>query len=234
MHNLIFFIDFDKDLKYFETEFPLLEKMNYDFSYLKYIIPNYKSFSKKNIFEYFKENKKDIIQKLQKRKIFAIKSWNSINDNFFTQIKNLTQQKWEFEEYNCHLSSTLAGRYYLSKNRIVVFAFFKQKGLIECIIEELLHLHFWYCLKKLGVKLSKETISKYWDLSECFIDIIFPELKLGYKFSENVCTHTEKLHKRLLPIWKNRTSFDIFLKESLKIASKFKKSKESVIAAEFE
>ena len=148
MHNLIFFIDFDKDLKYFETEFPLLEKMNYDFSYLKYIIPDYKSFSKKNIFEYFKENKKDIIQKLQKRKIFAIKSWNSINDNFFTQIKNLTQQKWEFEEYNCHLSSTLAGRYYLSKNRIVVFAFFKQKGLIECIIEELLHLHFWYCLKK--------------------------------------------------------------------------------------
>jgi hypothetical protein len=220
-----FSVDKDKCLKEIK-DFNRIKKIYCNNPY--YFFNYYRSLegkSTKEIIEFFKNNKEEIEYKLIKRKKLIEKNWSKINNIFFSEIERITENKWKYKNYKCHICAVCAGEYTIYKNSISVFAFFNKADYLAVVAEELLHLHFWEIIKKLKIKMRykdwknfKENF--YWQLSECIPCLIFSHsnIKLKLKFGKYPgWKHIRKLFKKIKPLWEDRKSFRDFLLNSIKL-----------------
>jgi len=220
-----FSIDVDKCLKEIK-DFNRIKKIYcnnpyYFFNHYR----NLKNKSAKEVIIFFKNNKKEIEEKLIKRKKLIEENWNKINDIFFSEIKRITENRWKYKNYKCHVCSVYAGNYTIYKNNISIFAFFNKADCLAMIAEELLHLHIWEVMKKLKIEMKDEDWRNfkdnfYWQFSECIPCLVFShsDIKLKLKFGKYPdWKEVRKLFKKIKPIWENRTSFKDFLKEAIEI-----------------
>ena len=118
----------------------------------------------------------------------------------------------------CQLSASYLLGAYWKPNNIIIFSSSKYTDPSTIIPHELYHLHFWDTLEELGYKHS----SKYWDLSEVVVLFVLSEFKSNLKVDTKLHSMhkepvKEKLYKLLSPQWKNRVSFEEFLRKSIKI-----------------
>lgn len=186
---------------------------------------NLKNKSTKEIIDFFRNSRKEIEKELIRRKKLIEKNWNEINDLFFSEIERITESKWKYKSYKCHVCCVWAGRYNNYKNEITVFAFFGKSDYLAIIAEELFHLHFWEIMKKLKIEMKDKDWRNfkdnlYWQFSECMPCLIFSysDIKLKLKFGKYPeWKHVRKLFKKIRPIWENRKNFMDFLRNALKV-----------------
>jgi len=193
--------------------------------YFFYHYKNLKGKSTKEIIKFFKNNKKEIERKLLKKKKLIEKAWMPINNIFFSEIERITENKWKYKNYECHVCCVWGGWYDEYRNKIAVFAFFNKADYLAVIAEELLHLHFWEIMKKLKIEMKDKDWRNfkdnfYWQFSECMPCLIFShsDIKIKLKFGKYPeWKHVRKLFKKIKPIWENRKNFMDFLRKALKV-----------------
>jgi len=188
---------------------------------------NLKNKSSKEIIDFFKNNREEIEKELIRRKNLIEKNWNKINNIFFSEIERITESKWKYKSYRCHVCCVWAGRYDNYKNEITVFAFFNKPDYLATIAEELLHLHFWEITRKLKIRIEEENLKDfknnfYWQLSECIPCLVFShsDIKLKLKFGKYPdWKEVRKVFKKIRPLWDNKRNFTDFLKNAFNFIS---------------
>ncbi|OYT43518.1 MAG: hypothetical protein B6U88_00840 [Candidatus Aenigmarchaeota archaeon ex4484_56] len=224
-----FLLDFNliiEELKDFEQ---VKKVLKYPYYFYK-TFPQLENKSSEEIVNHFKINKKVILEKLRKMRKEIRELWKSVEKRFFSDIVNLTNFEWKFQNYKCFLSCAWAGRYFYPKNEIEIFGFLKQIDTLNTLGEELFHLHFWNILEekfKVNVKFLNsekytEKEKKLWFLSEAVVGFVLPEIGF-YKRSLwfipwwKSDTEIKRIYYNLKPLWKNRNNFMDFLERSIRV-----------------
>lgn len=170
---------------------------------------NLRNKSLAEIVRFFEENREEIKRQLLKRKERIENLWKPIDSKFFREVERITGYPWKFDYYRAHLSAVLPGCYEKYKNKISVFAFWR--NIIEVIAEELIHLHFWDTLRETGISGRKNT-KFLWELSECMPPLVWGEMDLGIKLRKYPSWNSVmKLFRKIKPIWEERKSYKEFL-----------------------
>jgi len=80
-------------------------------NYLFKAFPSLKNKTNEEIADYFTENKKEILVKLENRKRFIIEEWKKTESKYFEDVEKLTCSKWNKDKFVCYISPLDAGRY---------------------------------------------------------------------------------------------------------------------------
>ncbi len=175
--------------------------------------------------EYSKE-KKDAENNLTKIKNL----WDSNEVSILKYIEEITEEQIANKNYHGSVGVlTTFGGYEQKANMIYIPSKFKsEKKALYLIAHEIFHLHYWDIAKRLNLKTNS------WLLSEIIVVLALNDFRLWKDLKLDYLPECKELSKKIIPLWKNKTSFEDFLKQSLKIAEKFENSKSSNIAVEFE
>jgi len=216
MPTLDFFMDFDKDLGYIRNDFPFLRKLFDLNDLLQLYYPSVVGKNDTEILNFFTNNKDSILQQIKIPSEHLERQWKPLNDEFFKQVEELTNFKWQSKKYFCHFSASfICGGKYERPNIIVVFPRTTHTDTLQTIPHELFHLHLWDFIENLGIEITKQKMNELWDLSE-IIDFLLENLKIkGFEYKSNLYPQHKELCEKIKPLWKG--DFENFIKKSLKI-----------------
>lgn len=210
MTELIFYVDFDKDIEIYKKwkirKFFGEKSFNY---LLTLYYPELVEKTDKEIIDFLINNQIRIINQTKKSGEKLKKQWEKTNNVFFKEVEKVTGFKWKYPVYKCHLSSTFicGGCYDARKGNIVsVFPRLKHASALDVLFHELVHLHFWDTIDKLKVKYNKNekltAKGKIWDLSEIAVNYPLQKIRInGYKSEFCIYPKHKKLWKKIKKYW---------------------------------
>ncbi len=223
MVKLIFYTDFNEDLKIYKKwklrRFFGEKAFNY---FLKEYYPEIVGKNDKEILDYFRTNRKKLINQLKLDKKQLGKKWKKVERDFFKQVGQITGFGWKHKLYKCHLSfSFICGGCYDARkgNQISIFPRISKKYLLDTLFHELVHLHYWDCLDRLQIGCSPteklKARGKFWDFSEIEVNYILQKIKIrGYKPEFNLYPQHKSLYKKIRKYWD--LNFKEFMINSIK------------------
>ena len=207
--RLIFYISLRKDLEALKKFKEIEKAFSGNPYYFFRVFKNLKNKSPEEMLKFFEENREEIKRRLLKRKERIESLWKPIDSKFFREVERITGFPWKFEYYKAHISSVLPGCYEKYRNKISVFAFWR--NVIPVIAEELIHLHYWDTLKEIGIS-ERRNREFLWKLSECIPPLIWGEMDLGIKLRKYPSWNSVMgLFRKIKPIWEERKSYREFL-----------------------
>lgn len=173
--------------------------------------PDYNGKTDEDFIYYYNENQKEIINRI---KIDGKRAENNWDNNFFSKISNITGFDWDYSKYECSFSAVwVGGGGYIRPNKIIICPFRIDTNAL--IGHELFHLHYWDIIDNIYPKGKVPiSINKLWDLSEVVVNYPLEEIKMnGYK--ERIMSQHKSLHSQVYPLWKNRNSYEEFIREAI-------------------
>ncbi len=200
--RLKFYYDFDEDLRLVNDVFSELRRVFGKKSFEETLHHYYPDCPVENeeITRWLKKNKEEIMEKTRKEGKKVEKDWKKVEKQFFRQVEEITGFKWRFRVYRCHLSSSffIGGCYDADEgDKISIFPQMKHIDPVNTIMHELIHLHFWDFIDKLGIETGNQrrrAKGKFWDLSEVEVNVLMKELKIK-NFKTDTCVYPQ--HKEL-------------------------------------
>jgi hypothetical protein len=156
-------------------------------------------------------------RKFAEKNLNKIKNlWRLNEDSILEYVENITEMSITNKNYKGYIGVlTTFGGYSSENNSINIPSEFKsEKKVLYIISHEFFHLHYWDILKRLKIK------NKSWLLSEIVVILALKDFKLWSNLKTDFLPECKKLAKKIIPLWKNRISFEDFIRQSIKIVEK--------------
>lgn len=142
--------------------------------------------------------------------------WSKIERNLFSEIEKITGYKIK-GKFTCKFFVAYKSGGYDKKENLI-WIYNGLFGTFHGVIHELFHKHYW--------KIWNGLIKSYdweesWRFSEVVVEFVLRDTKLSKYLPKSqrklmFWKEVEPMAKKVLPIWKNRKSFDSFLVQSFK------------------
>lgn len=184
--------------------------------------PDYEGTTDKDFTEYYETNKKEIVSRVEDSSKKAKQHWKKVSNKYFSKIRDITEFDWEHNQYNCVFSAVWAsgGGYNEEHKLAMVSPFGTPERIAYLISHELFHIHFWDTTGKILNTKKKlgQNGDKFWVFSETMINYVLNELNIkGIPVKSEYGHDFKSLHNKIYPLWKNRNSYEEFIREAIKV-----------------
>ena len=168
--------------------------------------------------EYSKE--KNLIKKGELQELSWL--WKQKENQIFNEFERITEIKMENKDYTIYLGVLVNfGTYDTKTNSVIVpYRPNNMDEILYIVAHEIFHIYYFTICKNDLTKMDHYS----WLLSEIVVVLVSNEMKSVWEKEIPFLEDTKELAKKIIPLWKNRTSFEDFIRQSIKIADKFKKS----------